>query len=271
MKKPLALFAAPILGVLAMLALPMSAEAHRAWLAPTSTVLSGTEAWVGFDAGMSNGVFIADHAAMNLSGLVITAPDGSTVAPENLHRARYRSSFDAHLTRPGTYRVANVMGGVIVSYKQGGETKRWRGAEADMAASIPADATEVVATSSASRIETFVTLGAPSLTALTPTGEGIELVPVSHPNDLVAGEAATFKLVRDGQPAASLEVTIARGGARYRDNPEEITVTTGVDGAFTVTWPEPGMYWMNASVRGEASGDRMAYSAQYNGVVEVLP
>ncbi len=266
MKKPLAILAA-----LATLALPMSAQAHRAWLAPTATVLSGTEAWVGFDAGMSNGVFIADHAAMNLAGLTITAPDGSTLAPENMHRARYRATFDAHLTQPGTYRVANVMGGVIVSYKQGGEQKRWRGAEADMAANIPADATEVVATRSNSRTETFVTLGEPTTTTLAPTGKGIELVPVTHPNDVVAGEPATFKLVRDGQPAADLDVTIARGGTRYRDNPEEITVKTGPDGAFTVTWPEPGMYCMNASVRTAANGDQMASTAQYNGVVEVLP
>lgn len=266
MKKSIALIAA-----LAALALPMSAQAHRAWLAPTSTVLSGTDAWVGFDAGMSNGVFIPDHAAMNLAGLTITAPDGSTAQPENLNRARYRSSFDLHLTQAGTYRVANVMGGVVVSYKQGGEQKRWRGTEAEMAANIPADATEVVATRSASRIETFVTLGAPSTTALAPTGQGIELVPVTHPNDLVAGEAATFKLVRDGQPAAGLEVTVARGGTRYRDNPEEITVTTGADGAFTVTWPEAGMYWVNASVRTPAAAGQLAYNAQYNGVVEVLP
>ena len=78
MKKRIALLAA-----LAAFALPMSAQAHRAWLAPTSTVLSGTDAWVGFDAGMSNGVFIPDHAAMNLAGLVITAPDGSNAAPVN--------------------------------------------------------------------------------------------------------------------------------------------------------------------------------------------
>jgi uncharacterized GH25 family protein len=266
MKKSIALIAA-----LATLALPMSAQAHRAWLAPTSTVLSGSDAWVGFDAGMSNGVFIPDHAAMNLAGLVITAPDGSTAEPENMVRARYRSSFDLHLTQAGTWRVANVSDGVTVSYKQGGEQKRWRGAEADMAANIPADATEVVATRSNSRTETFVTLGEPSTTALAPTGKGIELVPITHPNDVVAGEPATFKLVRDGQPAVDLDVTIARGGTRYRDNPEEITVKTGADGAFTVTWPEPGMYWMNASVRTPASGDEMASTAQYNGVVEVLP
>lgn len=264
MKKRIALLAA-----LAAFALPMSAQAHRAWLAPTSTVLSGAEAWVGFDAGMSNGVFIADHAAMNMAGLVITAPDGSTASPVNAMTGKYRSTFDLHLTQAGTYRIANVSGGVMVTYRQGGEAKRWRGAEADMAAAIPADATEVVATRSNSRTETFVTLGEPS--AITPTGEGVELVPVTHPNDLVAGEPATFKLVRDGRPAADLDVTIARGGTRYRNSPEEMTVRTGADGSFTVTWPEAGMYWMNASIRTPASGSQMAYNAAYNGVVEVLP
>src|SRR6478672_260566 len=264
MKKRIALIAA-----LAAFALPMSAQAHRAWLAPTSTVLSGADAWVGFDSGQSNGVFIADHAAMRLDGLTITAPDGSSAQAENTMVGKYRSTFDLHLTQAGTYRIANVSGGVMVSYKQGGEMKRWRGAEADMAANIPADATEVVATRSNSRTETFVTLGQPS--AITPTGQGIELVPVTHPNDLAAGEPATFKLVRDGQPAADLDVTIARGGTRYRDNPEEMAVRTAADGSFTVTWPEPGLYWMNASVRTPASGDQLAYSAAYNGVVEVLP
>ena len=264
MKKRIALLAA-----LAAFALPMSVQAHRAWLAPTSTILSGAEAWVGFDAGMSNGVFIADHAAMNMAGLIITAPDGSTASPVNAMTGKYRSTFDLHLTQAGTYRIANVSGGVMVTYKQGGETKRWRGAGADMAAAIPADATEVVATRSDSRTETFVTLGEPS--AITPTGEGVELVPVTHPNDLVAGEPATFKLVRDGRPAADLDVTIARGGTRYRNSPEEMTLRTGADGSFTVTWPEAGMYWMNASIRTPASGSQMAYSAAYNGVVEVLP
>ena len=256
---------------IAALALPFSASAHRAWIAPTATVLSGDDAWVGFDAGMSNGVFIADHAAMNLSGLTITAPDGTTATPENQHRARYRASFDLHLTQQGTYKVANVISGVGGSYLLNGERQRFRATTADWASEIPAGATEVTVSRSAMRVETFVTLGTPTETAFAPTGRDLEMVPVTHPNDLVAGEAATFRLLRDGRPAPGLEVTIARGGTRYRNAPEEMTVATGADGSFTVTWPQAGMYWMNASVRTEASGDQLAYSAQYNGVVEVLP
>ena len=255
----------------AALALPFTASAHRAWIAPTATVLSGDDAWVGFDAGMSNGVFIPDHAAMNLAGLVITAPDGSAVEAEHVNRSQYRSTFDLHLTQQGTYRVANVTSGIGGSYMLNGERQRFRAATADYMSEIPAGATDVQVSRSSGRTETFVTLGEPSTGALAPTGQGIELVPVTHPNDLVAGEAATFKLLRDGQPAAGLEVTVARGGTRYRNAPEEMTVTTGADGSFTVTWPQAGMYWMNASVRTEAFGEQLAYSASYNGIVEVLP
>lgn len=270
MKKTFALLALAA-AVAVPLTLPGAAQAHRAWLAPTSTVLSGAEAWVGFDAGMSNGVFIPDHAAMNLAGLIITAPDGSTVEAQNMHRARYRSSFDVRLTQPGTYKVANVISGVMATYTENGEQKRWRGTAAEFPGAVPEGATDVVATRTSSRIETFVTLGQPTDTVFTNPGDGLVLIPVTHPNDLVTGEAATFRLSIDGATAAGVEVTVARGGSRYRDNPEEITVTTGADGAFSVTWPEAGMYWINAVVRTPAQGATIASSAAYVAVVEVLP
>ena len=266
MKKTLALVA-----LAAALATPMAAQAHRAWMAPTSTVLSGNDAWVGFDAGMSNGVFIPDHAAMRMGGLGVTAPDGSAVQPEHLMQGQYRTTFDVHLTQNGTYKIANVMNGFMASYTLNGEQKRWRGQASDYPAALPEGATDVRATRTSNRIETFVTLNNPTDTVFAPTNEGLEMVPVTHPNDLVAGEAASFKLLRDGQPAADLDVTVARGGLRYRDNPEESTVRTGADGSFSITWPEAGMYWVNASVRAEGQNDQPGSSAQYVAVVEVLP
>lgn len=266
MKKSLAL-----LTLAAVLAAPMAAQAHRAWMAPTSTVLSGNDAWVAFDAGMSNGVFIPDHAAMRMNGLTVTAPDGALVQPEHLMQGQYRTTFDVHLTQNGTYKIANVMNGFMASYTLDGEQKRWRGSAAEFPAALPQGATDVRATRTSNRIETFVTLNNPTDTVFAPTNEGLELIPVTHPNDLVAGEAATFTLLNDGQPAAGLDVTVARGGLRYRDNPEESTVKTGADGTFSVTWPEPGMYWLNAVVRSEGQGDQPGANAQYVAVVEVLP
>lgn len=266
MKRSLALVAA-----LLALSAPLSAQAHRAWLAPSSTVLSGNDAWVGFDAGMSNGVFIPDHAAMRLDGLVVTGPDGASLQVENRHQSRYRSSFDLHLAASGTYRIANVLGGITAAYTLDGEQKRWRGPAADYPASLPPGAVNVQATRTASRIETFVTLNNPSNTALSVPAEGLAMVPVTHPNDLASGEPATFRLVQDGEAVSGLEVTVARGGSRYRDNPEEQVLTTAADGSFTVVWPEAGLYWLNASVRKPAQGETLASTANYVAVLEVLP
>jgi hypothetical protein len=77
---------------------------------------------------------------------------------------------------------------------------------------------------------------------------------VTHPNDLVAGEAATFKFLLDGKPAADLEVTLAPGNSRYRATPGDFKVKTGADGSFKVTFPEAGMYWLNATVRSGETG-----------------
>jgi len=266
-------FALPALALVAALAAPLSAQAHRGWMMPSSTVLSGEAAWVGFDAGASNGVFIADHAPLRLSpaSLVITAPDGSAGAMANLMQGAYRSTFDVHIDKPGTWKIANVSAGMSASYSLNGQTQRWRGPAADFATAIPTGATDVSAQVNTNRLETFVTLGNPTETVFTPTGQGLEMVPVTHPNDLVAGEAATFTLMKDGQPAADMEIIVARGGLRYRDTPGEMTVRTSPDGTFTVTWPEPGMYWLNAAQRTEAVGTGPARSIQYTAVLEVLP
>ena len=149
-----------------------------------------------------------------------------------------------------------------------------------MAANIPAGATNVASAFSANRLETFVTLGEPTTTVFAPTGVGIEMVPVTHPNDLVAGEAGTFQFLRDGQPYANADVIVARGGLMYRDNPEETTVKTDAEGKVTITWSEAGLYWVNTSWRdpsapaptgGEGRGGPPANSAQYTAVLQVLP
>ncbi|MBB5746377.1 DUF4198 domain-containing protein [Brevundimonas variabilis] len=266
MKRSLALLA-----LTAALATPFGAQAHRAWMLPSATTLSGTEAWISIDAGASNQVFVADHAALGTDNLVILAPDGSTVTPANMMRGQYRSTFDVHLTQPGTYKIASVSAGMSANYTLDGEARRWRGPVADFPSAIPTGATDVRATRNVNRMETFATLGEPTDSVFAPTGQGLELVPVTHPTDLVVGEAATFTLLKNGQPAAAMDVTVARSGARYRDNPGDTTVRTDAAGRFSITWPEAGMYWLNASQRDEPEGTAPASQVQYTAIVEVLP
>ena len=80
-------------------------------------------------------------------------------------------------------------------------------------------------------------------------------------------------MLLDGMPAAGLNVTVIPGGNRYRDKLGEMKLTTSEDGTFNVTWPEPGMYWVEASVRDDkAPASRLHQRrAAYVATFEVLP
>jgi uncharacterized GH25 family protein len=267
--QPLAARLAP-----ALLALCAAApvQAHNLWLMPSSTVLSKAE-WITVDAAVSNDLFYFNHVPLALDNLAVTAPDGSAMAPQNAHRGKLRSVFDLELKQAGTYRIAVTNGGLSASYKDPatGQTRRWRGTAEKLATEVPADAPELSVMQSAGRIETFVTVGKPSVPR--PSGQGLELVPVTHPNDLVKGEQATFALHLDGQPAPGVEVSVVQGGTRYRDKIGETKVTTGADGRFSVTWPQAGMYWIETDLRDRKTSVPQAKERRLSYVltVEVLP
>jgi len=275
-------------------ALPFSALAHKQWLVPSSTVLAGQDPWVTIDAAVSNQLYYPDHVPMRLDNVAIVAPDGSVLKPQNPATGKYRSVFDVQLEQEGTYRISNLNAGVSARWDTpeslaaakaaqgatppaGGPGGGPRGGflrnatPEDLATKIPKNAKNVQVTEGVGRVETFVTRGAPS--DIAPAGKGLELAPVTHPNDLVAGEEATFKLLVDGKPAAGLEIEIVRGSTRYRNAQDEITVTTAADGSFRVTWPEAGMYWLETSTTDaktsvpQAKQRRLSYVA----TLEVLP
>lgn len=252
------------------IALPLSAQAHKPWLLPSSTIVTQDE-YVTVDAAVSNDIFYFNHQPLRIDNLVITAPDGSVVAPENASTGKYRSTFDLKIAQAGTYRLSNGNSGINASYKVGEETKRWRGTAENFAKEVPADAKDLQVMQSQSRVETFITAGKPS--PLKASGTGLELIPVTHPNDLFAGEKATFKLTVDGKPAAGLKVTLIEDGGRYRAKPDAIETTSGGDGAFSVTWPSAGRYWLEVTTTDDKTSIKQAKQRRlsYVATLEVLP
>ena len=287
--------------------LPLSAQAHRAWMLPSATVLSGEEPWITVDAAVSNDLFYFEHFPLQLEGigkplalpargpqaaaqgdqpaapapapmrrpankLVITAPDGSEVQPQNGATGRYRSTFDVQLTQKGTYKLAVANQSLSASWKENGVSHRWMGKLEDLAKHVPAKAEDLRVTQGSNRMEVFVTSGDTTDSVLTPTKSGLELVPVTHPNDLFAGETATFDFLLDGKPAADLEVTLIPGGNRYRDATGELNLKTDAKGRLTVTWPEPGMYWLEAELLSDKGVKKPVTHrrAVYSATLEVL-
>ena len=252
LRRPLVALA--VVAALAAAALP--AQAHRPWLLPSAAVVDGPQTVVTIDAAISEDLFEFDSFPLALDALQVTAPDGSALATQSRAEARRRISFDVDLVQKGTYRIAGVTDTAMATYKDkaGGEAKRWRGPAAALAQSVPADAQELQVNYMLSRAETFVTRDAPGPVAPALAGKGLELQPLTNPTDLSVGDTSRFRLLLDGKPYANADVTVIRGGNRYRYKIGELALHTDAKGEFAVTWPEAGRYWLGANHGGRPAG-----------------
>ena len=265
---------------LALAGAAFSAQAHKPWLLSSSSLVDAKEPWVTVDAAISEGLFDIDHQPLKLDGIAITGPDGAKVEMQNALTGRLRSTFDVKMAKPGTYKIALVNQSVMASWKANGEVKRWRGSEAEMAANVPAQADELNVSRTNSRIETFVSANKTDEAVFKPTGVGLELVPVTHPNDMRAGEQATWRFLLDGEPAANQAFSLIPGGVKYRGTLGEIRLGTDAKGEITFKIPEAGMYLVSSSwpaaaapQPGQPAGPRQMPPRRvtYAATVEVLP
>jgi hypothetical protein len=274
-------------------ALASPASAHRAWLLPSTTTLAGTSEFVTVDAAISNDLFYPDHFPMNPEQVTVWTPDGSEGKLENPATGRYRSTFDVKIDKPGTWKIGTQRSAIMGSFKVNGEDWRLGGRGRPMGApgaggpggpggaparsvatvaDIPANATDVKLVESLSANYIYITADAPTKTVFTPTGKGLEIDPISHPDELVSNEEGQFRFLIDGKPAAGVKVTVVPGSKKYREAEEAQELTTGADGVLHIKWPVAGMYWINASASDAKPSEKRATERRmtYTATVEVV-
>jgi uncharacterized GH25 family protein len=118
-----------------------------------------------------------------------------------------------------------------------------------------------------------VTNGKPNNTALKPTRKGLELDAITHPNDIVDGEDASFRVLLDGKAVANVSVTVIAGGSRYRQKLGEQTYTSDADGKIKIHWQGAGMYHLEARAKDNKAAIPAAKErrASYSATLEVMP
>ena len=67
-------------------------------------------------------------------------------------------------------------------------------------------------------------------------------------------------------------ISVIPGGNRYRDQLGEINATTDAQGKVSITWPEAGMYWLEAELTTDQGVSKPATErrASYSATLEVL-
>jgi hypothetical protein len=265
---------------LALAGAACAAQAHRPWMiANTSLVDSegAREAWVTIDGAISENLFDADFMPLRLDGLTVTGPDGATLPAPAASVGRHRATVDIPLAQDGTYRITLASANVMGSYTINGEAKRFRATEQTLKSEIPAGATDLRTTTTHQRQDSFVTLNKAGGRALEPTGAGLEMVPLTNPAGLRAGESARVRFLLNGQPLAGFPFSLIPGGVKYRGTLGELRLTTDAKGEASFTLPAPNLYWLSASYparpAGGAEHDAPPAGARYtySATLDVLP
>lgn len=101
---------------------------------------------------------------------------------------------------------------------------------------------QVVEVKTVNKAETYVTKGKPNDGATKVSGQGFELRPITHPNDIYVDQGFEFELLEDGKPLPNVAVEIARAGNFYDEKKEYAELQTDAKGRGKVKFDAPGAY-----------------------------
>lgn len=249
------------------------AMSHSRWIVPSHSVLSGErpEA-VTVDISISNDIFHPDYSLGGVkpasarkpakpgktasveekleyelaasTRLRVHTPDGDKDDSTALVDLIRKTSGTVLLEQSGTYRFSVEQNPVYFTWytTADGEKARAFGKPQQVKALLPEGAKEISGLKLINRIETFITRNELSRNTLKPTGKGLEINYLTHPNELFVGEKATFEFLLDGKPLANAAVKVTRGGTRYRNQRDSLALTTNDMGRINIDWPQAGLY-----------------------------
>lgn len=264
---------APVKRMLLAVALTVLASpvvAHTPYLAPAS-FQPRAGGVVSLDASFAE-VFFVPEAAFDESRFTVTGPDGRSVAPERVVPLHNRVVVEHALPKDakGTYRFSTGerLGAVFRTWEIEGRKVSSR----DAAEPLPAGAKLLSHFQSRIRADTYLTVGAPDRGALQPYGHGLELVPITHPDDLYAGEVFELELRFDGKPLPDTTVQISEAVWTSDRKPQEVSLRSDAQGRVRWTQPVAGTWLALARHRSAAPAGAAApeYSNSYSLVFHVL-
>ncbi|MBA6231190.1 MULTISPECIES: DUF4198 domain-containing protein [unclassified Colwellia] len=220
--------------------------AHSRWVLPTHFNLSAEQGeWIMVDITASNETFNVDKA-MGADLVRIITPDGKSSRPSSTYKGHRKSVADYFLAESGTYKITNNSHpSYMTSYTMNGDRKRLSANKAELSGQLPNEAKEIKTTYRYSRIESYVTMNTPSDNFKT-DGQLLELIPVTHPSDIAENEKVTFKFLFNGKAQKDVSVEITADGARYRNNPQTLTLVSNEKGEINFMPKAAGRYLLIA-------------------------
>lgn len=261
-----------------------AALAHSPYVKPVTFAPSRDQLTV--EAAMTSEVYYVAEFPIRGAKFSVVSPTGAISPIEKVTTLANFAALDVPTPDAGTYRIAAETSGGRVQ-KQAFVNGEWRPVRATPPAGTPPAAaaggggspgaggaaaapprpaqpsravdeaslppgTEIIEITNRGRIETFVTRGAPSEAALKGSGAGLELRPITHPNEIFVDEGFEFEMLVDGAPAEGLEIEVFKDGNAYAEKKIAAEVKSGAGGKVALKFDEPGVYTLSTRWPAEA-------------------
>lgn len=242
-------------------ALAFCAHAHTPYLLPT-TFDPHPGQTISVEASFAEKFFIPE-VFFGDTPFAITLPDGAPLPFSDVRQFKLRTIAEQKLPNAkGTYRLSTGprLGAIFRSWEHNGKVQVAR----DPKQAMPEGARMVSHYQSLSVSEAYVTAGAPTREALKPSGRGLEIVPATHPSDLVSGEKFDFTVTYDGAPLADQKVDIYRSAMDLTNEHSAESLKTDAQGKISYALARPGIYLALIRHRAKAPEGAAAPAYGYN-------
>jgi uncharacterized GH25 family protein len=212
-----------------------AAQAHAAYLKSNFADATGRE-HVTVEASYSERIFEPDFV-YEPEAFHVTGPDGTDTVISAVAKLKDLAVFEVPTPTDGLYRISTGAGQAFDSEMYRTTAGEWVSEEDGP---LPAEAEKINARFLITAA-TFVSRGG-AANVPTATGQGLEITPTIHPNDIMAGQATAFVVTFDGQPVSGAKVTVFRDGGVHDGRMVETEATTDAQGRFSISASAPGGY-----------------------------
>ena len=220
------------------------------WILPNFFYTNRESPWLGIEHTSGVRRFVSGHGPG--TALSIIHPEGWHVRPSSTYVGQTRTVVEMELTEPGTYRIeTDSLAGYLAEIEVDGK-RTWVGKSKDQ---LP-DAKIIQSQHRWSGTVTFVTVKEYTRGVLEATGALLEIVPVTHPNNISVRKPFVVRVLSRGESVPNQEVQ-AYSEMDSGHDPMLATVTDA-DGECELVFPSPGRYLLTANLRQEAKDSSRA-------------
>ena len=220
------------------------------WILPNFFYTDRESPWLGIEHTWGDQRFVSGQGPGTL--LLIFYPEGGHSGPASTYFGQTRTVAEMELIGLGTYRIETDRPAHYVTELEVDGKRTWVHKPKDQ---LPGK--KIIQSAHRwSQTTTFVTVKKYTKRVLEATGTFLEIVPVTHPNQIFVGKPFVVRVLSRGQSVPDQKVQVYS----ERDSRHDATlnIVTNTDGECELIFPSSGKYLLTANLRQAAKDSSRA-------------